>query len=486
MNPGRANSREFATLLADFLRVVRQSIPNLETAPWHLGFPAGGPVLVGSDLGQEVWAAPEGRRLVEYLLTDAALRQWFAGPASSLAELRFWLASVVEQFANSGAPADEFVAERASEIFDSIREPQVVCTGACLVYGLAFDRDFVELPYGLAVRPATRDTLGTILPRLGASFVDFIRAPNLPSLLLLSRMTTSRAEWDGFAASTAAATCRIELDRLRTAIWLASGVLPAWGDMWLFQESPYPAVPLERIWPTPEQRLPRESGLGASVLLDDRFLSEILVRMGAIWGATEPYVAGEAIDALWIAQGTYLRLALEVADPRAAVLMAYAAMDGLLLNEKEDDSLLIPRVACLIGRSNADRRAVRRLVDRLQKIRGAVAHGKKARLADAAAAVGRQVSLEELAEGGIFADRELNTVLRGRCLDVLRRALVSFLWLTVEGEPWPNESDRPRAELGLSRENVLETLDRAHRGEKEASVLLEAKIPAVVRGGVAP
>ena len=487
MNPGRVNSKGFARLLADFLRIVPQTIPDLETAPWHLGFPTGGPVLVGSDLGRDVWDAPEGQRLVEYVLTDLARQQWFAPPPESfLAEIRFCLASVVEQFANSGAPVEEFAAERASDILDSMRASEAVCTGVCSVYGIGLDQGDAELPYGLSIEPATADTLRTILPRLGASLADLIRRPNLPGLLLLCRTSVSRAEWRGLAAGTAAAACRIELDRLRTAIWLASGVLPAWSDMWVFHESAYPAVPFQRISPTPEQRFPGESGFSAGVLLDSGFLSEVLVRIGAISGMTEPHLTGEAIDALWVAQGIYLRLALEVADTPTAVLMAYAAMDGLLLNEKEDESLLISRVGCLIGRSYADRRAVRRLVDRLQRIRGAVAHGKRARLADAAAAVGRHVSLEELAEKGIFADRELNVVLRGRCLDVLRRVLVSFLWLTVEGQPWSGGSDRPRAELGLSRQEVLETLDRAHRADKEALGLLEAKIPAVVRGGVAP
>ena len=487
MNPGRVNSEGFARLLADFLRIVPQSIPDLEAAPWHLGFPAGGPVLVGSDLGREVWDAPEGQRLVEYVLTDLARQQWFAPPPESFwAEVRFCLASVVEQFANCGAPVEEFAAERASDILDSMRASEVVCTSLCSVYGIGLDQGGAGLPYGLSIDLATDDALRTILPRLGASLADLIRRPNLPGLLLRCRTSVSRAEWRGLAAGTAAAACRIELDRLRTAIWLASGVLPAWSDMWLFDESAYPAVPFQRISPTPEQRFPGESGFSAGVLLDSGFLSEVLVRIGAISGMTEPHLTGEAIDALWVAEGTYLRLALEVADARAAVLMAYAAMDGLLLNEKEDDSLLISRAACLIGGSNADRRAVRRLVDRLQRIRGAVAHGKKARLADAAAAVGRHVSLEELAKRGIFADRGLNVVLRARCLDVLRRVLVSFLWLTVEGQPWPGGSDRPRAELGLSREKVLEILDRAHRGDKEALGLLEAKIPAVVRGGVAP
>ena len=112
--------------------------------------------------------------------------------------------------------------------------------------------------------------------------------------------------------------------------------------------------------------------------------------------------------------------------------------------------------------------------------------GKRPHLGDVAAAIGRGVAAEELAERGIFADQELNRLLRGRCLDVLRRVLVAFLWLTVEGEPWPGGADRPRAKLGLTREQVLKTLDRAHNGDSEALTALEVNIPVALRGGLLP
>ncbi len=486
MNSGNVDPQEFAGRLAEFLAVVQQRIPNVNTAPWHLGFPAGGDSLAGSDVGQEIWATPEGQGLVEYLLTDPALREWFAPPDSVVVELRFSLASVVEQWANSGTAADEFGATRASEILDAIRAPQVVCRGVSLVYGVALDQGGVELPYGLGISPGTADTLRGLLPRLGGSFKDLIRAPNRPALLLVSRSAASRSEMRGFAASWADGSCRISLERLRTAIWLASGALPARGDMYLYHESPYPAIPFERISPTPEQRFPTEFGPSGEAVLDGAFLSDVLVRMGGIWGTTEPHLEGEAIEALWVADGTYLHQALEVADASSTVLMAYAAMDGLLRNEKEHDSVVIRRVGTLIGRSDADRRAVRRLIERLQRIRGAVAHGKRPRLADVAQAIGRQVSRAELAERGIVADRELNIRLRARCLDVLRRVLVSFLWLTVEGEPWPGGAHRPRAKLGLTREQVLKTLDRAHNGDSEALTALEANTPVALRGGLLP
>jgi len=256
--------------------------------------------------------------------------------------------------------------------------------------------------------------------------------------------------------------------------------------MYLYHESPYPAIPFERISPTPEQRFPTEFGPSGEAVLDGAFLSDVLVRMGGVWGMTEPHLEGEAIEALWVADGTYLHQALEVADASSTVLMAYAAMDGLLLDKTDHDSRLVPRVGCLIGGSVDEQRAVRRFIQHLQEIRGAVAHGKRPRLADVAGAIGRDMADAALAERGIFADQELKRLLRRRCLDVLRRVLVSFLWLTVEGEPWPGGTHRPRASLGLSREQVLKTLDRAHRGDSDALSALEGKAPAVVRGGLLP
>ena len=107
MNSGNVDPQEFSRRLADFLAIVRQLVPNLQAAPWHLGFPAGGPTLVGSDIGRDIWTTPEGQALVEYLLTDPALREWFAPPPESLlVELRLFVASVVDKWASSGAPAD--------------------------------------------------------------------------------------------------------------------------------------------------------------------------------------------------------------------------------------------------------------------------------------------------------------------------------------------------------------------------------------------
>ena len=487
MNSGNVAPQEFAGRLAEFLAIVQQRIPDVNTAPWHLGFPAGGAILVGSDVGREIWATPEGQGLVQYLLTDPGLREWFAPPPESrLVELRLFVASVVDKWASSGVPADEFAATRASEIRDAIRAPQVVCTGVGLVYGVILDQDGLPLPYGLSVSRVTSDTLGSVLAGLGAPFADLIRAPNRPALLLLSRAAANREEMRGFAASWADGNCRISLERLRRAIWLASGALPARGDTYLFQESPYPAIPFERISPPPEQRFPEDLSAGGDARLDGAFLSDALVRMGAVWGTTEAHVGGEAVEAYWVADGVYVPQALEFPDSSSTVLMAYAAMDGLLRDQEEDDSRLAPRVGWLIGGSNGDRRAVRCFLDRLRSIRGEVAHGKRPHLDDVAGAIGRDVAAAALAERGIFADRELNRLLRRRCLDVLRRVLVSFLWLTVEGEPWSGGAHRPRARPGLSRQQVLGTLDSARKGDSNAVALLEARVPAVVRGGLLP
>jgi hypothetical protein len=256
--------------------------------------------------------------------------------------------------------------------------------------------------------------------------------------------------------------------------------------MYLFHESPYPAIPFESISPPPEQRFPQDLSVGGEARLDGAFLSDMLVRMGAVWGTAEPHLEGEAIGAFWVADGTYLPQALEFPDSSSTVLMAYAAMDGLLRDKADDDSRLARRVGWLIGDSNEDRRAVRRFVDRLRSIRGEVAHGKRPHLADVAGAIGRDVAAAALAQRGIFADQELNRLLRRRCLDVLRRVLVSFLWLAVEGEPWPGGGHTPTARLGLSRGQVLKTLDSAHRGDTDALTALEGKIPLVVRGGLLP
>ncbi len=110
--------------------------------------------------------------------------------------------------------------------------------------------------------------------------------------------------------------------------------------MYLFDESPYAAIPFERISPMPEQRFPEDFDPSGEASLDSGFLSEVLVRMGAVWRMTEPDVGGEAVEALWVADGIYLPQALEFPDSSSTVLMAYAAIDGLLRDKTDDDSRL--------------------------------------------------------------------------------------------------------------------------------------------------
>ncbi len=465
------------------LNTVERLIADLNTAPWHLGFPAGRAAVIGSDLGRQVWESREGSQLLEYLLGDDTLGRWFSPPPDSAPiELQFMLASVVDRWAASGESAEEFVTTYALEILDTLREPNPVCAGLALAHGLVVDGP-VEFPYGLAVAPATPEQLHSLPASVRLSPVDVIRLPRQPAAFLISSTAASRAEFGPFAATTALASARINVERLRTAIWVATGVLPGRGHTFLWHSSPYPAGPFERIPALPEQRWgrdPRESGAAP---VDGSLVWQVVARLGVIWGAAEAIIDDETDRALWIANGVYLPPVLESADARTTVLLSYAAIDGLLRNEDDDDSRLIPRVAWLIGASVEDRRSMQKLLDRLQKIRGPVAHGRAPRLADASAAIGQRISADELSARGLFATDDLERTLRTRCLDLFRRVFVAYLWLVIDAEVDPTNRSRPVLQAGLPRKEILSLLERAARNDAAAQTLLSHRIPELAREG---
>jgi hypothetical protein len=284
------------------------------------------------------------------------------------------------------------------------------------------------------------------------------------------------------AGATAFAFAAIALERLRTAIWFATGVVPGKGDTFLWHVSPYPTGPFERIPARPEERLVRGAGRGEPCTVDASLLWQVIARLGVIWDAPEGIIDDETMRSLWVAN-TYLSPSLAWADALMTLLMSYATMDGLLLAKDDDDMRLGPRVAWLLGTNDEDRRTIRRFVSDLRELRGDIAHGRRPDLLGVSSALGQPITEDELSARFLLVRDELQSLLRQRCLGLLRRVLLAFLWLTVEVRTDPLEPMRPILQAGLTRNEILNLLESAEKNDAAAQALLLSRIPEAARGG---
>ena len=272
------------------------------------------------------------------------------------------------------------------------------------------------------------------------------------------------------------------MERLRTAIWFATSVIPGKGDTFLWHNSPYPPGPLERIPALPEQQFGRAVGQAEPTAVDGPLLWQVVARLGAIWHGPEGTIDDETMLALWVAK-TYVSPALEWADALMTLLLSYAAMDGLLLAKHDDDTRLGPRVAWLLGASDKDRRTARRLVGDLRELRGDIAHGRRPDLLRLSSVLGQPITEDELSARFLLVRDELQSLLRRRCLTLLRRVLLAFLWLAVEAQADPLAPMRPILQAGLTRREILDLLERAAKNDAAAQKVLLQRIPEVARGG---
>lgn len=210
--------------------------------------------------------------------------------------------------------------------------------------------------------------------------------------------------------------------------------------------------------------------------MDPQMLWGIVARVVSAGGATERVGDNETAETLWTVL-LYVPFALRSADARMTTLLSYAAMEGLLLRSDDDDSRLGPRISWLLGRTEPERRKVRRLVQNLIPIRGAFAHGDVLDLDAVSTLVGRDLR---------HADpwrvrKEIQDELRTISLGLLRRTLMAFLWLALETSDPSEGSSAPVLQAVLTRGEIIDTLEGAAGGDVGASALLEERIPVLAQ-----
>lgn len=464
---------EFGQRLSAFLRLVEQVVPDAHAAAHHLGFPAGSGTLVGSEVGRRLWLSSEARDLVSYLFEDPILADWLRPPPDiKFWDLLFFLASVVDRSGFSGETIDEFAVGHAEEILEALFNPTIVGTTILISYGLDV-REQIELPYGLGVAPATPEALQRLMEDVPT---DLLRMPRKPTSLLMASVSADRSELGPLAGSWGAVVSYPMVEELRHAVWLATGVRLGKGHTLSYQNSQYPFFPLMRIPPRPEEQMVVRCDPAETRSMDPQVLWEITARTVSVSGVGERVADDETAESLWTVL-LYVHPALGSADARMTTLLSYAAMEGLLLRSEDDDSRLGPRMSWLLGRTDPERRKVRRLVQRLIPIRGAFAHGDVLDLDAVSELVDR-----DLRQADPWRVRnEIQDELRTISLGLLRRTLMAFLWLALETTGPPEGSSAPVLQAVLTRGEIIDTLEGAAGGDVGARALLDERIPMLAR-----
>ncbi len=463
---------KYKSSLLEFLQLVE----SLNQPKWlvaeHLRIPDfNHSTLVGSTFGRDAWEEPAAKNLIATLLEDEDLGRWFTPPPdSALNELRSQVASLVAAWESRNATPQQIVADFADPFLQAVRNIKPVCSAVRILYGIEV-AERVEFASGLAIEPASPDTLTQVLTRFGASAREALRIPRRPAVLVWTTGQVSREDFASFAATTANGWADVLAENARLEIWLTTGQLPTLGDKYTFEQSDFPVTPSERFpasqRETHARPLDRDPGS-----LDTSMLYQIHLRMSALQAPPENFPE-EVILPLWVAN-TFIHPAVDATDPLMSLLLAYAAAEGLILREKEDKSLFWRRLAPFIEEDIGEIRRLRRITQRWVELRGYAAHGQRPPLKVLAAFLEQQISQDDWASSRA-GDPIVWQEVQKRAERLLRRVFLAMLFFCValDGD------DSPRAQF--TRDEVIAILERAASGDQGARREIIETVPQFVR-----
>ncbi|MCH8066202.1 MAG: hypothetical protein IIC90_10305 [Chloroflexi bacterium] len=469
------DSGEYRTALLDFLLHIDSIGEEKSIVAEYLRFPAHDrSTLSGSRLGQDVWDHPTARHLIDVLLEDDELNRWFGPglgtpPELRLTELRSQIASLVAAWDESNLTANQVVDSWATLFLEAVKNPEPACSRVRVLYGVEVEKR-IELPTGIAVEPASSESLERFLTHAGGTKRETLRIPQRPAVFVLTFTQARREEFGSFAATTANGWADVLAENARWDIWMATGVLQRLGDAYVSEPSRFPVISPERLLAS--QRETHAHAMDSDVAqLDAEIFVDIATRMAALRGEDDEFPA-EPVVPLWVAN-TFIHPAIDTPDELMTVLLGYAGCEGLLLRREDDDSRFGPRLAMLIGADVEEVRRLRRVAARWTELRGFAAHGQRPPLEAVAAYLEQPVSNADLGGSLLGADR-LRQAAGSRASHLLRRVFLAFLFCSVI-------VDDTGLRIGLSRDELLDIIERALSGEQAAQAEIKGRVPSFVR-----
>lgn len=466
------DSEKYKAALLEFLRLIDGLNQPKALIAEYLRYPASEySTLGGSPVGRDIWEKPPAQTLISTLFDDDELRTWFnPPPGSSLTEPRAQIASLVAAWDLRQVPAAKIVEEWSETLLQAIKNPAPACSKIRLMYGVEVSNR-IELSGGIMIEPVSTERLREFLARSGGFERDVLRVPRRAAVFVSTSSQAERRHFGPFAATTANAGADILAEFARWDIWLATGLLPTLGDTYVIEHSQFPVTPDERY-----PASPRETHAHAldrtPVIVDGNLLQQVHERMDALRGEHEQYPE-ETMMPLWVAN-TYIHPAIDADDDLVTILLAYSCVEGLLLRRGESKSRLQPRLALLVQHDTQEGRRLRRTTHLWKELRDCAAHGERP-AEDLLAAFCGQETRQTGLSAFLAGDPRLWHAVRKTAATILRRVFLAMLFCTVtlddQGLPQPS----------LSRNEVLEILERAASGDNTATQEIISNVPQFVR-----
>ena len=176
----------------------------------------------------------------------------------------------------------------------------------------------------------------------------------------------------------------------------------------------------------------------------------------------------------------HLRLALsyidrmrDESDPIVASLLAYQAASALLLRDDSEIPHLADRAAFLAGIAKSDRASILNFAAALIRFVDAIQRGRLPDLSTRSRLLGRKVSRDHIDLVSSWTGEAARKVIQLRASEMFRRMLLAFITLSLSAE-----EGRPVV-LVATRRKIIESLEKAKKGDAEAKSGLEANAVAL-------
>ena len=97
---------------------------------------------------------------------------------------------------------------------------------------------------------------------------------------------------------------------------------------------------------------------------------------------------------------------------------------------------------------------------------------------------GRELTDADLESNPLGIRGEVYAELESQFLDILRRAILAYLWLAAPNANWDEKTEPPSIRAGLTRQEMLALADAARRNEPNAIARIAELVPGVARSPV--
>jgi hypothetical protein len=361
---------QLAETIAEFLTVAAAAAAEAhrDLVADDIRYPRGGPsIFQGSDVGREAWSSAAGQSLLSLVAADPQSTD-AAGPFHDRVDQTLrTIASVVSAWKRSGTAPEAFAANTEELLWTSFRRKDIISVTLAIVAGVRSPVQSIFLPSGWSIYPRGSPEIEAILTSLWTGYETIL--PNNDFAYFTSSVTGPRVNFGGMAPLMG----RVRNSILCDIVWLATGTLPRTLHSIDFETDPFPMVEPRRdeLMPPP--------GITPEPAELDQHVDEILALAARLDWIHSQHDGQPDLD---LATRTtldtirdYASTLQNTASSVLSLLIPFAAAEGSLTVDYQDSDV-IGRYARLCGKDDSESRRLRDLMEKLDPLRDAAAHGR--------------------------------------------------------------------------------------------------------------